>query len=137
MHGNERALTLGDVGAEVLVGGLLGANKVEQVILNLEGKAGVQAKGAQRLDLLFVASANDGSGGKRRGSAVVRGLVRCHVQIIVDRDVEACVTDPAQVERLTLDGADDHLGEFVEYAQLYVGLQRGVVENRLGDHGER
>ena len=41
VHGNERALTLGDVGAEVLVGGLLGANEVEQVILNLEGKAGV------------------------------------------------------------------------------------------------
>ena len=63
--------------------------------------------------------------------------MRCHVQIIVDRDVEACVTDPAQVERLTLDGADDHLGKLVEYAQLYAGLKRGIVENRLGDHGER
>ena len=137
VHGNERALTLGDVGAEVLVGGLLGADQVEQVVLNLEGKARVQAKGAQRLNLLLAASANDGSGGKRRGSAVVRGLVRRHVQIIVDRDVEACVTDPAQVERLALDGANDHLGELVEHAQFHVGLQRGVVENCLGDHGER
>ena len=38
---------------------------------------------------------------------------------------------------MTLDGADDHLGKLVEHAQLHVGLQRGVVENRLGDHGER
>ena len=46
VHGNERAFTLGDVGAEVLVGGLFGADQVEQVVLNLKGKAGVQAKGA-------------------------------------------------------------------------------------------
>ena len=105
--------------------------------MDLEGKARVQAKGAQRLNLLLAASANDGSGGKRCGSAVVRGLVRRHVQIIVDRDVEACVTDPAQVERLALDSANDHLGELVEHAEFYVGLERGVVENRLGDHGER
>ena len=63
--------------------------------------------------------------------------MRRHVQVIVDRDVEACVTDPAQVERLTLDGADDHLGELVKYAQLYACLERWIVENRLGDHGER
>ena len=25
----------------------------------------------------------------------------------------------------------------MEHAQLHAGLQRGVVENRLGDHGER
>ena len=136
VYGDKRALALGDVGTEVLVGGLLGTDQVEQIILDLEGKAGVQAKGAQCLDLLFAASANDGPGGKRRGSAVIRGLVRCHVQVIVDRDVKAPVTDPTQVERLTLDGADDHLGERVEYAQLYVCLKRGVVENRLGDHGK-
>ena len=105
--------------------------------MDLEGKAGVQAKGAQRLNLLLAAPANDGSGGKRRGSAVIRGLVRCHVQVIVDRDVKAPVAYPAQVERLALDGADDHLGELVEYTEFHVCLERGVVENRLGDHGER
>ena len=104
--------------------------------MNLEGKARVQAKGAQRLNLLLAASADDGSGGKRRGSAVVRGLVRRHVQVIVDRDVEAPVAYPTQVERLALDGTNDHLGELVEHAEFYVGLQRGVVENRLGDHGK-
>lgn len=38
---------------------------------------------------------------------------------------------------MTLDGADDHLGKLVEHTQLHVGLERGIVENRLGDHGER
>ena len=41
VHGNERAFTLGDVGAEVLVGGLFGADQVEQVVLNLKGKASI------------------------------------------------------------------------------------------------
>ena len=137
MHGDERALALCDIGAEVLVGGLLGANKVEQIILDLKGKARVQAKGTQRLNLVFAAATDNGSGGKWRGSAVVRGLVRRHVQIIVDRDVKAPIADPAQVERLTLDGANDHLGELVEHAELHVCPERGVVENRLGNHGER
>ena len=137
MHGNEGALALGDIGAEVLVGGLLGADQVEQVVLNLEGKARVQPKGAQCLNLLFAAAADNGSGGKRRRSAVVRGLVRRHVQIIVDRNVKAPVADPAQVERLALDGTDDHLGKLVEHAKLHVCVECGVVENRLGDHGER
>ena len=87
--------------------------------------------------MLIAAAADNGSGGKRRGSAVKRGLVRRHVQVVINRDIKAPVTDPTQVERLTLDGADDHLGKLVEHAQLHVGLQRGVVENRLGDHGER
>ena len=110
MYGDKRALALGDVGAEVLVGGFLSADKVEQVVLNLKGKARVQAKGAQRFDLLIAAAADNGSGGKRRGSAVKRGLVRRHVQVVINRDIKAPVTDPTQVERLTLDGADDHLG---------------------------
>ena len=105
--------------------------------MDLEGKARVQAKGAQCLNLLLAAAADDGSGGKWRGSAVVRGLVRRHVQIIVDRDVEAPVADPAQVERLALDGANDHLGELVEHAEFHVCHERRVVENRLGDHCER
>ena len=87
--------------------------------------------------MLLAAAADNGSGGKRRGSAVKRGLVRRHVQVVINRDIKAPVTDPTQVERLTLDGADNHLGKLVEYAQLHVGLQRGVVENRFGDHGER
>ena len=62
VHGNERAFTLGDVGAEVLVGGFLSADKVEQVVLNLKGKARMQAKGAQRFDLLIAAAADNGSG---------------------------------------------------------------------------
>lgn len=70
VYGDKRALALGDVGAEVLVGGFLSADKVEQVVLNLKGKACVQAKGAQRFDLLIAAAADNGSGGKRRGSAV-------------------------------------------------------------------
>ena len=63
--------------------------------------------------------------------------MRRHVQIIVDRDVKAPIADPAQVECLALNGADDHLGELVEHAEFHVCLERGVVENRLGDHGER
>ena len=97
----------------------------------------MQAKGAQCLNLLLAAAADNGSSGKRRGSAVKRGLVRRHVQVVINRDIKAPVADPTQVECLTLDGADDHLGKLVEHAQLHVGLQRGVVENRLGDHGER
>ncbi len=96
----------------------------------------MQAKGAQRFDLLLAAAADNGPGGKRCGSAVKRGLVRRHVQVVINRDIKAPVTDPTQVERLTLDGADDHLGELVEHAEFYVGLERGVVENRLGDHGK-
>ena len=53
VYGDKRALALGDVGAEVLVGGFLSADKVEQVVLNLKGEARVQAKGAQRFDLLI------------------------------------------------------------------------------------
>ena len=63
--------------------------------------------------------------------------MRRHVQIIVDRNVKALVADPAQVERLALDGTDDHLGKLVEHVKLHVCVECGVVENRLGDHGER
>ena len=63
--------------------------------------------------------------------------MRRHVQIIVDRDVKAPIADPAQVESLALDGANDHLGELVEHTEFHACLERGVVENRLGDHGER
>ena len=63
--------------------------------------------------------------------------MRRHVQVVINRDIKALVTDPTQVKRLTLDGADDHLGKLVEHTQLHVGLERGIVENRLGDHGER
>ena len=62
VYGDKRALALGDVGAEVLVGGFLSADKVEQVVLNLKGEARVQAKGAQRFDLLIAAAADNGPG---------------------------------------------------------------------------
>lgn len=38
VYGDKRALALGDVGAEVLVGGFLSADKVEQVVLNLKAR---------------------------------------------------------------------------------------------------
>ena len=63
--------------------------------------------------------------------------MRRHVQVVINRDIKALVTDPTQVKRLTLDGADDHLGKLVEHAKLHVCVERGIVENRLGDHGER
>lgn len=110
VYGDKRALALGDVGAEVLVGGFLSADKVEQVVLNLKGKARVQAKAARASICSSLPPPIMAPGGKRRGSAVKRGLVRRHVQVVINRDIKAPVTDPTQVERLTLDGADDHLG---------------------------
>ena len=59
------ALALGDVRAEVLALRLGVTHQVEQVILELEGKAGVHAKAPERLHLLIGAPTADGSDGER------------------------------------------------------------------------
>lgn len=39
VHHNQRALALGDIAAEVLLLGLVGAHEVQQIVLDLEGEA--------------------------------------------------------------------------------------------------
>ena len=76
VHHHERALALGDVVAEVLLRALLGAHEVQQVVLDLEREAGVQAVVAQRLDFDLGAAADDGADGQGAPRGVMRGLVR-------------------------------------------------------------
>ena len=61
MDDHERALALGDVAAEILLGGLLAADEVQQIVLNLESESCVETVRAQRLDLLLGAAAHDGA----------------------------------------------------------------------------
>jgi hypothetical protein len=61
MHGDERAFAFGDIAAEILALGLLAADEVEQVILDLEGETRLQPEGAQALDLLLRTTAYDGA----------------------------------------------------------------------------
>ena len=65
----------------------------------------------------------------------MRGLERCHGEVILNREVEALVLHPAQVERLPFDGSLHHGGQLAEYAELEGGVERFVAEHGVG--GER
>ena len=123
------AFALRDVAPEVLALRLGVAHEVEKVVLQLEGKAGVHAKGAERIHLRVRAAATDGADGERGGGGVERGLVRGHGEVVSRGDVPAIVARPAEVKRLALHGALLHLRELVEHAQLGRSVERLVLEN--------
>ena len=123
--------------AEVLLRGLLLADEVQQVVLQLERQAGVHAKGAQGLDLLLGTPADEGAAGKGDRHRVVGGLVARHLEIVVDRDVPAAVARPADVERLALDGAGGHGHELVQHAHLHGVVEARVGQDAAGHLGER
>ena len=135
-HGGHSALALGDVAPEVLALRLGVADEVEQVVLELEGEAGGHAEGAQGLDLPLACAGADRAHDERDRGGVVGRLVGRHVQVVVHGDVPAAVADPAQVERLALEGAALHPHQLVDEPQAHVRAQRLVVEDGLGRHDE-
>ena len=137
MHHHERALALGDVVAEVLLRALLGAHEVQQVVLDLEREAGVQAVVAQRLDFDLGAAADDGADGQGHRAGVMRGLVRGHDQVVFRRDVVAAVTRPSDVERLAFDGAAGHVDELGDDALLRGSVEVLIRHHRAVDEGQR
>lgn len=56
-----------------------------------------------------------------RGSAVICGLERGHGQVILNGDIEAVIADPAQIERLALDGPLGHGDELAKQPYLKIG----------------
>ena len=58
--------------------------------------------------------------------------MRGHDEVIVDREVEALVAGPADVESLALDRARGHVDELLQHAQL-----RGVVQVAVAQDGSR
>ena len=133
MDRDERALALGDVAAEILLGRLLGAGQVQDVVLDLEREAGGHPEGAQSGDLLLRTAAYDRAHGERHPAGVERGLVVRHHEVVVDAEVEAGVACPTDVERLTLDRARRHVDELAQHAQLGLVVQPGVANDGAGD----
>lgn len=71
-----------------------------------------------------------------RGSAVICGLERGHGQVILNGDIEAVIADPAQIERLTLDGPLGHGGELAKQPYLKIGAQGIIGQDDRGDGRE-
>lgn len=71
-----------------------------------------------------------------RGSAVICGLERGHGQVILNGDIEAVIADPAQIERLTLDGPLGHGGELAKQPYLKIGVQGIIGQDDRGDGRE-
>ena len=111
VHNDERALAFGDIGAEVFVLRLFFTNQVEQVVLNLKGETRVKAKRAKRLDLLLASAADNCATCQRNRAAVIRRLVRRHGKIVIDRQIEALVAHPTEIERLSLNRSNRHVRE--------------------------
>ena len=111
----------------------LRADEVEHVVLDLERKPRTHAERAKRRDLRLGATTNDGADRQRHGARVVRRLVVGHQQVVLDGEVEAVVSRPADVERLALDGASGHVDEFGEHAQFDGVVETGVVNHGAGD----
>jgi hypothetical protein len=88
---------------------------------------------AKRRDLLVGAAAHDRTHGEWHRSGVERRLVARHHEVVVNREIEAVVARPADVERLALDGARGHLHELLEHPQAALGGERVVVHHRAGD----
>ena len=85
VYGDKRALALGDVGAEVLVGGFRQVpTKVEQVVLNLKARPVCRPKARSASICSSLPPPIMAPAAKRRGSAVKRGLVRRHVQVVIN-----------------------------------------------------
>ena len=63
------------------------------------------------------------------GGGVERGLVRGHREVVTRGEVPTLVARPAEVERLTLDGALLHLRNLLEHAQLGCAVERFVLEH--------
>ena len=137
VHHNQRALALGDIAAEVLLLGLVGAHEVQQIVLDLEGEARVQPVAAQGLHDLVVGAAHDGAHGQRHRAGVMGRLVDGHGEIVLGRDVVAAVAGPAQIERLTLHRAAGHGDELLDNAHLHGVLEQRVVHHRTVYHGKR
>ena len=137
MNGDERALALGDVAAEVLLGGLLCADEIQDVVLDLERKPGSHTEASQRLGLLGGPATHDAPDSQRHRARVVGGLVARHHEVVVNGQVEATVACPADVECLALDGARGHVYELAQHLQLGVGIETGIVHDGTGDERER
>lgn len=71
-----------------------------------------------------------------RGSAVICGLERGHGQVILNGDIEAVIADPAQIERLALDGPLGHGGELAKQPYLKIGAQGIIGQDDRGDGRE-
>lgn len=71
-----------------------------------------------------------------RGSAVICGLERGHGQVILNGDIEAVIADPAQIERLTLEGPLGHGGELAKQPYLKIGAQGIIGQDDRGDGRE-
>ena len=132
----QRALALGDVAAEVLALGVGVADEVQKVVLQLEGEARRHAEAVERGELLGRAAAHDGARHQRDGRRVVGGLVGRHVEVVLRQDVPAAVADPAEVERLALDGALLHLEELLHDSEAHVGGEVLVAQHVAEHVGE-
>ena len=91
----------------------------------------------QSHETIFAKALNcQGADGKGDRPRIVGGLEGRHGKIIVDRQVEAAVADPAQVECLAFDGSLHHGCQLAQDAQLAPVIERGVVRHRGSDERE-
>ena len=106
------------------------------VVLNLEGKAGVETVLTQRGNLLLGAATDDGAHSQRHRAGIMSGLQSCHEQIVVLGDVVARIASPAQVEGLAFDGATGHVYQLGDYPHLRGVIESGVMHNGAVHQGQ-
>ena len=126
----QRALALGDVAAEVLALSLGVSDEVQEVVLQLEGKAGAHAKLVERAQLLGRAATAEGARDQGHRGGVVGRLVAGHVEVVLNGDVPAAIAGPAQVEGLALERALLHLHQALRHVRTDVGRELLVAKDQ-------
>src|SRR5437867_4354422 len=114
MQQHDRALAFPKIASRLLAIERLIGFKVEQIVVDLKGDAGKEAKLDQRQQVILDGGVRTGSTSadhpnlEGRDHRVPAGLLKSHPDIVRVAEVEALLGNPAQLDRLTLGGFPRH-----------------------------
>ena len=110
----QRALALVEVAVDLLAVLLLGADQVEQVVLDLERRAEVEAEAHERPQVLHAADQRPGA--QRVHGRVPARLVHDQVEVVLGLERGDAVVAPAELGGLALERAQGHRVELRQHA---------------------
>ena len=124
MDQRQRPLALVEVAVDLLAVLALGADQVQQIVLDLERRAEVEAEPHHRPQVGLAAGADQGPDPQGMDGRVPAGLVHDQLEVVLGLQLLHAIPAPAELGRLALERAQRHgvelgqeaLGEFAVHA---------------------
>ena len=132
----QRALALVEVAVDLLAVLLLGAEEVEQVVLDLERRAEVEAEAHERPQVSRAADQRPGA--QRVHGRVPARLVHDQVEVVLGLQRGHAVVAPAELGGLALERAQGHRVELRQHpvAEVLAEPPGMAAQHAVGQHGQ-